>query len=90
MTFEEKAISLLFNNGLMPKEAAAVVERIKAAPENKAMAGRWNDQIEGYPPQMIGVLWFIVRVHATQWIEENCPQAWFKAAFAFEDVKEAS
>lgn len=84
MTFKEKAIDLMFSNGMFEADAKTVFETIKAAPENEAMADRWNDDIDGYPPEMINVLWFTVKRHALAYIDATCPQAWFRPMFTSE------
>ena len=32
-----------------------------------SMRGRWNDQVEDYPPQMIVVTWMLVRMLAVRY-----------------------
>lgn len=81
MTFRDKAKEILKARGMSENQAEAVMERVEAAPENDVMRGRWNDHVEGYPPQMFNVLGYTVRRHALEYIEENCPAAWFKSMF---------
>lgn len=50
MTLQEKMKSMLTERGMFDDMADEVLERVKAAPENEAMIGRWHDDIEGYPP----------------------------------------
>jgi hypothetical protein len=88
MTFKDKAQQMLTECGMFDNQADAVIERVIAAPENEAMRGRWNDDTEGYPPVMFNVLWLTVKRHALEYIEETCPQAWFKPMF--EETAEAN
>ena len=81
MTFEERLNELLVEHGMWPGQAQAIVDRVKAAKRNESMEGRWDDQIEDYPPQMLAVLWMSVRTEALVYIDENCPQAWFRPMF---------
>lgn len=86
MTFRQKAIELLYSNGMFREDAEKVVQNVIAHPSNEAMQGRWDDDIAGYPPQMLNVLWFTVKSFAVEWIDENCPQAWFRPLFAGEEA----
>jgi len=76
----------LFNSGLFDAQIDAVMERVKAAPENEAMQGRWNDDASGYPPPLLNVAWFSVKHHALGYIDETCPQAWFRPLFTNEPL----
>jgi hypothetical protein len=84
MTFEAKLRCDLSKRGLFPDQVDEVVKRVKAAPENEVMAYRWNDDTDGYPPAMLGILWFTTKRHALAYIDETCPQAWFRPLFADE------
>lgn len=84
MTFEQLLRTRLFNSGLSDFQVDAVVERVKGAPENAAMAHRWSDEVDGYSPQMQAVLWLTTKRHALAWIDETCPQAWFRGMFTDE------
>lgn len=81
MTFRDKAIQLMVNNGMFEADAAKVFEQAEADPANEAMKDRWNDDVNGYPPQMINVLWFHVKHNAVEWIAKNQPQAWYRPMF---------
>lgn len=82
MTFEEVMHDRLTNCGMFPDQVDAVVERVKAAPENESMAQRWNDKAEDYPPAMLGILWLTAKRHALAYVDAECPQAWFRPLFA--------
>lgn len=81
MTFEETARDMMYQRGMFDNMIDAVMPTIIAAPENEAMAQRWHDQVSDYPPMMKNILWLTVKNHALEYIEKECPQAWFKAAF---------
>jgi len=89
MTFEQVMRERLTNCGMFPAQVDAVVERVKAAPENESMAQQWSDNANGYPPQMLGVLWLTVKRHGLEYIDAECPQAWFRPLFA-DEVKPES
>jgi hypothetical protein len=82
MSIEKVITEKLINNGLFPDDAAKVVEAMKADPANEAMASRWNDDPEGYPPQIMALVWFSAKQHALEWIDANCPKAWYRAVFS--------
>lgn len=84
MTFEELARSYMHERCMFPEQIDAVIANLKAAPENKSMEHRWSDQVEGYPPPMKAVLWFTVRTHALEYIDKECPKAWFRPLFETE------
>lgn len=81
MTFEETARDMMYQRAMFDNMIDAVMEAIKAAPENEPMAQRWNDKVEDYPPMMKNILRLTVKRHALEYIERECPQAWFKPAF---------
>lgn len=81
MTFKERVIELLYKRGMFQDQAEEVLELAMADPANEAMKDRWNDHIEGYPPQTLTVLWFSVKRVALDYIIKNCPQAWFRPMF---------
>lgn len=84
MTFEQFIHAQLFERGMFERDVKAVIERVKAAPENEPMAQRWNDDVSGYPPQMQGVAWLTAKTHALEYIVQNCPKAWFRSFFETE------
>lgn len=81
MTVEEKLVDMLYNQGLFRPQAVEIVEHVKADKANESMAERWQDVADGYPDQIFAVLWISVKDHALQWIDENCPNAWFRPMF---------
>lgn len=81
MTIRQWAEKYCFENGMFEKDAKAVVEMAIADKENEAMERRWDEPIDGYPPQLLAVLTMSINQAAIKHIEENCPQAWYKAMF---------
>lgn len=73
MTIKEKMSAMLVDSGLWPNEATAVLDALAVDPEQQAMAHRWNDDAEGYPPQLHTALWMTVSRAAVAWIDANKP-----------------
>lgn len=80
MTIREHYTQYLEGNGLLPGQAASVMDAVEA--NDDPMKGRWQDQVSDYPPLMIRALVLSVNAEALAWIESNCPNAWFKPMFA--------
>ncbi len=81
-SIESVITAQLVNNGLFPAPAAAVMEAVKADPANEVMIGRWTDDVEGYPPQIMAAAWYSAKHYALVWIDANCPKACFRPIFA--------
>jgi hypothetical protein len=81
MTIKEKLIEMLTSQGMFESQATEVFERMKADEANAAMQGRWHDSFEDYPPAMLNIMWVSAKRTALAYIEETCPQAWFKPLF---------
>ena len=80
MTFIEKMKALMVEHGMWEKDAQTVMDIVTAKTDDP-MHGRWNDQIDGYPPRMIPVVWLGVKYAAYQWMEANQPMAWYTPVF---------
>lgn len=78
MNWREWAENQLQARGLFPDQAKAVIDIAAASAENESMASRWSDSVDGYPETMKSVLWMSIKTHALEWIDTNCPQAWFR------------
>jgi len=87
MTFEQYIRKQLDEAALFPEDVEAVIKRIKDAPENKVMENLWHRDLEGYPATMQKLAEVTMKRHALLWIEETCPDAWFKVCFLPEEVK---
>lgn len=81
MTFEEYIHGRLTDCAMFPEQVTAVIERVKSAPDSEAVALRWSDRIEDYPPFMVKLLWLTVKHHALEYIDSECPEAWFRPLF---------
>lgn len=81
MTIWEKFKGMLIERGMTSVHAAKVMALVEADVANKAMLGRWNDNTEGYTKELFLVLWFSVKQHAREWIDENLPLAWYRPLF---------
>jgi len=81
MTIEQKLKAMLVENGMFDDWAQTVLDIVKSKKANDAMSGCWNDDVEGYPEQLLAVLWFGVRHTTLEWLNENHPQAWFLPMF---------
>ena len=81
MTFRQWAIEFLTQHGLWPQEAEAVLAAAIAHPANEAMATRWDDDMEGYPPAIANVLRMSLSYSAVEWIDANKPQHFARMMF---------
>lgn len=81
MTIKEAILKRLYDNGMFPDQAAAVMEQVIANSES-SMDKRWNDNEADYAPSIQAVLWITVKIEALKYIDANCPEAWFRPTFA--------
>ncbi len=81
MTVKEKGLARLYECGLFQDQAEAIMELVIADPANKSMKERWNDAIEDYPQALWNVLWLSIKRVTRKYIEEHCPEAWFRSMF---------
>lgn len=80
MTTLENQTQLLFNMGLFQPQAEAIM-KVAVEELNESVNVNWNDDITGYPPAIQGMIHLAIKPIALNWIEENCPNAWFKEMF---------
>jgi len=71
----------LIDNFVPPHGADEILKRVQEDPGNEGMRGRWTDHAEGNPPQLLSTLWLSTQKKALQWIDENCPQAFYRVMF---------
>jgi hypothetical protein len=87
MTFRQLAEQYCVDRGMFPDQAAAVISAVISDPGSAAMADRWNEDIAGYPVQMMAVIALNINRHALAWIDANLPHAFFRPMF---DPRQAS
>lgn len=81
MSFKQWILNQLTDRGMFDDQAATVFEAFKNDNQNEAMLLRWNDLVDDYPVSMRAVLLLGIKTFALKWIDENCPQAWFRSMF---------
>lgn len=81
MTFRQWATKFCSDRGMFDDDAKAVVDLLIADPTSEPMQGRWDEDVSGYPPQMIAVTAVALKSVALKYIEEKTPMAWYKAMF---------
>ena len=82
MTIEEKMRQMLVENGLFEQDCNAVMEIVKGYKHTESMKSRWGDAVDGYPDSLLVVVWMSVKQAAVEWIDTNCPLAWYRPMFA--------
>lgn len=73
MSIRERLEAELVNHGLWPEEATETLNKAEVAKENEAMKGRWNEDVTGYPPQLMSVLWLSIKTTAKEWLKAEKP-----------------
>ena len=82
MTTREKFEQILINKGMFESQAKQVMDL--AIPEidgNQDYKMTWNRNYTEYPDSLYAVLLMTIYPIALKWIEDNCPNAWFKSKF---------
>ncbi len=80
MTVQEKFEQKVYEMGVFPNDAKAIVEAAKV--ELDAMSPlNWDSPASGYPEQIYQIGMLTVKRVGLDWIEQNKPNAWFKAMF---------
>lgn len=72
MSIKDYLTKELTKRGLWPEEAASVVEKVEQG--NDAMVGRWNDDTNEYPKELLAVLAIDAYDTARNWLTENKPR----------------
>ena len=81
MTFEDKIKELLENHGMFGRQITEVLSYAKNHELLKTIEGKWHEDIEGYPQTMVTVIWLSMKVIVIEWIDAECPQAFFRPMF---------
>lgn len=84
MTIEEKMKELLENHGMWADGLEHTLKAMKEDALLEDMRNRWNDSVDDYPQPLISVVWLNVRSIALKWVDENCPQAFYRPLLAGE------
>ncbi len=80
MTVEQKLKKMLFDCGMHEDRCGAVIELVKTE-TSKSMGKHWEDAADGYPDCLLSALWLVAKHYALEYIDENCPEAWFRPMF---------
>ena len=69
--------------GVFDTQAEKIMERAKQlfAEDNPDYNVTWNRPASEYPDAFFGIGFLTVKRAAIEWIDENIPQAWFRAMF---------
>jgi hypothetical protein len=81
MTFRQHFEKHLFNHGLFEDQAKAVVDHYTASRAGEPMRDRMNDDIAGYPPQIMAGVQMGIHGAAVEWLESNKPNHWAMPVF---------
>jgi len=79
-------IKELVLNGMFADQARDIVDRCKPI---EYMDGRWNHSFIDYPDLIRTLLWIAVKPIALEYIDEKCPQAWFRPMFTDDPIPKA-
>lgn len=79
MTVEQRIKDMLFNAGLFGADLDEVMKRFKAQPHVQAV--KFTDHESSYPTPLMATLWTSARRIGLEYIDETCPQAWFRSEF---------
>lgn len=77
-TFEQYYHNFLYQNGMFPAQVAAVLDSVRNV---ESFRETFPKAHAGYPLQMYAVLDDIIRRATLEWIDNNLPEAWFRAMF---------
>ncbi len=80
-TFREFCKNFLIAGMMSEQDANSVMELFVQDEGQKSMLGKWDDPITGYPRPIQNVCTWSLKRFTTKWIEENCPQAFYKPMF---------
>ena len=82
-TFNQYFRDQLGSSGLFPDMIDTVMPLIVNDESLRStMSGRWNSQVDGYPPIVVQLAYRTASPIIFKWISENHPMAWFRPMFA--------
>lgn len=81
---------MLYDRGMFPDQAQQVMSLAMPEMDNLLQDYHitWDRPAEEYPDPVYNIGWITVKKVAAKWIEENCPDAWFKPMFDSQLAKE--
>jgi len=84
MTTREKLFKMLTDNGVLDSQAEAIMKL--ATPEIEKLVPdyhiTWDRPAEEYPDTMYALWYMTMKPIAFDWLDKNCPKAWFNPVFA--------
>lgn len=84
MNFKEFFKKELYQRGLFEEQCDEIMDTVIKDDTLESMNDRWDDDMKSYPDTMKVIIWIAVKKAAIEYIEKNCPGAWFKALFTDE------
>lgn len=81
-TFYQKLVAELEENGLFSNMAHDAAVKVMAHKNLEHMAGRWNNEVSGYPANLFSTIWLLAKPVVYAHISEVAPAAWFRPMFA--------
>jgi len=81
MTIKDLMKKRLQRKGLWLNEAVAIMDTMDYEKSVESMIGRWEDNADGYPQELIAVVWASVQQSAAQWLDTNKPKHFARTMF---------
>lgn len=73
MTIREHLENMLVNHGCWPDEAKASINLIEESEASDEMRGRWDEPADGYPDELMAVLWLWAKKKAIELLMATKP-----------------
>lgn len=84
MTLEKYIIKYCEDRGMFDTQAYDIVNILKSNYSDLKITNKFND----YPKSIIFILNKLINITSIKYIEETCPEAWFKPLFMTEKDRE--
>lgn len=81
-TTRQRCLAILTNKGMFDREAEAVLAKAMPKIEVGGYQMTWERPASEYPDALYAVIGMILNNTALEWIDENCPMAWYRPLFA--------
>jgi len=78
-TTKQWLINKLIEVGMFESHAEEVLKRAIPKIEESSENITWDSPADGYPDVVLATFWVTVKTEALEWIDDNLPQAWYKA-----------